>query len=567
MEESTELQRLMGTPRKRSCLSIIQWSAILVLQWNIIVSLPATVNTLTGTSQSKGQELLTLILLSIYGGTLLLYPLFGWIADVCIKRYTVIGTSLYLIIIGVTTAIITSGVVIVVEDNLIILYLVGIGVSASLIMLGQGVFRANAIQFGCHLMIEASSQQLSKFIHWYYWTSQVGSVIVYYIQLIIISIQETPQYSTAIIGLIQGILTLIGIITFHMSKRYLNIESPSRQDPVKTVCKVLHYSYKHKYPQNRSAFTYWEEQAPSRIDVGKERYGGPFTTEEVEDTKTFLRILFLLISLFGLHAIATNTQAIASEIIHNTTTNVTNLTYHNSTLYISYIIMGANTSHLTSLTAVLFIPLYQLLLKPFLSRCHFGMLKRIWAGLLFAVLSSITALVIAIEAHKSKAIENSNVILYLSLLAVPQMLNGMSDLLVFLTALEFILAQSPYRMQGLLIGLWYLLDVIDVIIKGVELNNDSFFFILPTIRLVLTILSLVLFSFALYFYKYRDRDNVVNSYHLVADKVERTIANQRRYYGGGSETSSELIITTNSSINSRESHRNPVTSFTTELTH
>ena len=29
--------------------------------------------------------------------------------------------------------------------------------------------------------------------------------------------------------------------------------------------------------------TYWEEEAPSRLDLGKEKYGGPFT--EVEDVK------------------------------------------------------------------------------------------------------------------------------------------------------------------------------------------------------------------------------------------------------------------------------------------
>uniref|UniRef100_A0A1X7SJY2 Uncharacterized protein n=1 Tax=Amphimedon queenslandica TaxID=400682 RepID=A0A1X7SJY2_AMPQE len=37
---------------------------------------------------------------------------------------------------------------------------------------------------------------------------------------------------------------------------------------------------KHKYPENRSALTYWEEEAPSRLDLGKNKYGGPFTEEE-----------------------------------------------------------------------------------------------------------------------------------------------------------------------------------------------------------------------------------------------------------------------------------------------
>ncbi len=36
---------------------------------------------------------------------------------------------------------------------------------------------------------------------------------------------------------------------------------------------------------NRSAFTYWEENIPSRLDLGKSRFGGPFTTEQVEDVR------------------------------------------------------------------------------------------------------------------------------------------------------------------------------------------------------------------------------------------------------------------------------------------
>ncbi len=39
---------------------------------------------------------------------------------------------------------------------------------------------------------------------------------------------------------------------------------------------------------------YWEDKPYSRIDLGKSKYGRPFTTEQVEDVKTFFRILALL---------------------------------------------------------------------------------------------------------------------------------------------------------------------------------------------------------------------------------------------------------------------------------
>uniref|UniRef100_A0A1X7SPE8 Uncharacterized protein n=1 Tax=Amphimedon queenslandica TaxID=400682 RepID=A0A1X7SPE8_AMPQE len=70
-------------------------------------------------------------------------------------------------------------------------------------------------------------------------------------------------------------------------------------NPIKLIVRVLCYARKHKYPENRSALTYWEEEAPSRLDLGKDKYGGPFTEEEVEDVKTFFRMLPLFIAMLG----------------------------------------------------------------------------------------------------------------------------------------------------------------------------------------------------------------------------------------------------------------------------
>ena len=46
-----------------------------------------------------------------------------------------------------------------------------------------------------------------------------------------------------------------------------------------------------------SALSYYQNTYPSRIDFGKIQYGGTFTNEEIEDTKTVLRLLVLLASL------------------------------------------------------------------------------------------------------------------------------------------------------------------------------------------------------------------------------------------------------------------------------
>ena len=104
----------------------------------------------------------------------------------------------------------------------------------------------------------------------------------------------SSRYRFQFIGLCAVCIAAIPI-TNSLFDHYLDITPVNRINPVKLVAKVLCYARKHKYPENRSALTYWEEEAPSRLDLGKGKYGGPFTEEEVEDVKTFLRLLPLVI--------------------------------------------------------------------------------------------------------------------------------------------------------------------------------------------------------------------------------------------------------------------------------
>ena len=64
-------------------------------------------------------------------------------------------------------------------------------------------------------------------------------------------------------------------------------------------------------------FMYCEDHTPSRLDLGKQQYGGLFTIEEVEDVKIFLRLLLLLSTLFGYH-IAGDDFAVANHCLVTT---------------------------------------------------------------------------------------------------------------------------------------------------------------------------------------------------------------------------------------------------------
>ena len=142
-------------------------------------------------------------------------------------------------------------------------------------------------------------------------------------------------------------------------------------NPIKLIGKVLNYARKNKYPRNRSALTYWEKDYPSRLDLGKEKYGGPFSEEQVEDFKTVLQLIpLLLICLIPLGFLWDSQLLTESFSVHAKHSFRFVSFFQNS----HYIITG------------LLILLYQFLIYPCFYNYIPSMLKRIGLGLMFALL-------------------------------------------------------------------------------------------------------------------------------------------------------------------------------------
>ena len=136
----------------------------------------------------------------------------------------------------------------------------------------------------------ASGEQLSFAVYWIMW----GCVIAYNTVLL----QSIPNdYSDTVAEVASFLCIFVMGFIFIYFKQLLTIFS--QVNPYKLIFRVLNYSRKHKYPERRSALTYWEEDIPSRIDLGMSKYGGPFTVEEVEDVKTFFRLLPIIICAGG----------------------------------------------------------------------------------------------------------------------------------------------------------------------------------------------------------------------------------------------------------------------------
>ena len=317
----------------------------------------------------------------------------------------------------------------------------------------------------------------------------------------------------------------------------------------------------------RSAFTYGE--IPSRLDLAKQRYGGPFTTWEVEDVKSFWRILLVLVSLVGFQLIDD------TKYVHH----MAGLLTPDDKLF-GGTCMGPSVRTVTELVIFVYIPIHQLVVRPFFSPYIPKMLTRMKLGLMVELLSLIATTVFSGLVLSGGAVHNATVYLnitrdpclelciesglnarscYCSLLSrfsdddnvtsaieeghpradhilllliIPQALNGLAYILVFLTTLEFIFTQAPRAMRGFLIGLWYAMLSVNVGISAVSSNACIVYdWEYYAAKSLLTFLSIFLFAKVARNYKYRklNEDVDVNVYQEIEDAFERNLDREAEY--------------------------------------
>ncbi len=184
------------------------------------------------------------------------------------------------------------------------------------------------LQLGLDQMPDASSSSITSFIAWFVfsisadsWVGDFGQYMVLKgncFGLIVDSISSIQLYSLYP-ALFASFILILNLL---FAKSWLIIE-PNPPKSFKMIYQVLKFAAKHKAPLNRSALTYWEEDIPSRMDLGKSRYGGPFTTEEVEDVKSILRMFAMSLPLWLISfALAFNPD----NVVPLTFPNLTNCT-------------------------------------------------------------------------------------------------------------------------------------------------------------------------------------------------------------------------------------------------
>ena len=267
----------------------------------------------------KTNPWLTSILIAVFTDFLprLLYPFLGWLADAKFGRYRVMQRSLWIMWVAavlllavstvqysLTTVYDISGDIslwVVFLPVLVIIYIVG--------AIGTAGFQVNLIPFGIDQLEDGSAEEISSFLHWYYWTRNVNFGVM--IQFIISSSysycnssKDDQDAYDLVTSLFQITFLTIAVCLDHLFSKNLN-KDLKIHNPIQKVKEISTFIYRHNQPVGqRSAHTFTCDSPPARSDFAKKTYGGYFDEEDVEEVTAFWRIIILMTTIgFGVFLI------------------------------------------------------------------------------------------------------------------------------------------------------------------------------------------------------------------------------------------------------------------------
>ncbi len=376
------------------------------------------------------------------------------------------------------------------------------------------------LQLGLDQMPVASSSNITSFVVWIVfcayggmWISSVCFVSIWFCGL-------ENSYSTSSVQLWSllpvSCMSIVVITDFLFSKKWLIVE-PKTSHTLKLVYQVLKFAWKHKSPLNRSALTYWEENVPSRMDLGKSRFGGPFTTEQVEDVKIVLRLLVLSLPLWVL-ILSENAGLVNSQPKFLTS----NWTMCNQRL-LKYFTHASESWIL--ITTVLF----EFVIYPIVRDRLPSIMKRIGIIAFFNFVLNVVFLTLSLVSHLG---ENED-IWTLVLTSLFYMSQGIQNCLLFCAILELICAQVPYYRKGFFMGCIGYGTFISI---GIEYalfkRHETLSFctdcdmrsILLGVKSCVSLIGLVFYCLLAHWYKMRVRDEEYCTQQVVEEVYDRYLS-------------------------------------------
>ena len=301
---------------------------------------------------------------------------------------------------------------------------------------------------------------------------------------------------------------------FLLAPKWLIIE-PKCPQSLKTVYQVVKFAAKHKTPLNRSALTYWEEDIPSRLDLGKSRYGGPFTTEQVENVKTFFRIIFLVLPV----TLIIVAMSPGYSLILSSATIIPGLSACSSGLVYTFTYSPWWCSIVTIL-------INELIVHPLLQHRYPSILKCIGIASFLVLLSNIGFLALSVF----DSLYSLGVSFWLQ--SLNNVIVGIVLQFTLAKVLEIVCAQSPYNMRGLLAGYVSFVFLLAVGIGASALrlsmlcHGHHCLVFKNSVLVALSLIGFIIYCVLALWYKRRVRDEEYNAHRVVEEVYDRYLSHE-----------------------------------------
>ena len=538
-------------------------AALLTLFWLFVINILLKIIQPQIVGIFIGDNFTPVHIIGLRGLTLCFYPLAGFLADNVFGRFQTIRRSLHILFLALLffAAVLVIFLVLYFFAKIekfppAAVYPVAIFMYV-LFTVCSVVFSANVIQFGMDQLHDSPVDHQRLFIYWYVWLENLSSYIVSASNGFVTSSGElyfsNHKYKfleicaigvQVFLSLAAFALYLVSLCVGHVNRDWFLLDI-ARLNPYKLVYQVTKFACQHKVPIQRSAFTFCEDEIPSGLDLGKAKYGGPFSTEQVEDVKAFygiLKVLFALGPVFFLQVPENYMLGFYAGHIK-----------WEGKLY-QLVLRGIffDKGIYSGILISVCIPLYVLVIRPLLPISSYGLFKRMGLGIILQLASLICTFAMDTSVHaRHRHVQNcmvedsshwlninSTSLLYQdsSLLAVQRSLSSLSFMLISIALYEFICSQSPQSMKGLHIGLSFAIQGIFYIMGAVVVLPFTYLrTTFPScgmeyyaMNIGVAVVVFLVYVLTVRKYKYRIRDEPCHVYRYAEEYYSKT--QQERFY-------------------------------------
>ena len=544
--------------RSKPAILLLTWSFLAsAIQWNYYpYSLIITFSFISGIKFLN-------IVVGVYAFFALfqlVYPLAGLLADIRYGRYKCVISSLWTLVIGCIFLVVLLFIAL--SNHYLpfdsrpwsyailaaMLAFIGVPVVIGILLFFSSIatFNANVIQFGLDQLHDSPTEHLVLYIHWYVILSYAATIFLTSLSSMFRPICFFKKSSLIVSSTVVDPFLFLCFFVLCISlfigycKRYSwFLPDQGSRNPYVLVYQVVCFARKHSIPIQRSAFTYCEDELPSRLDLGKEKYGGPYTVEQVENVKVFFNILKVLLSLGPVFAVEKSTNILQPIfIIH--------LSGQLSPCIETYLFVDL-LPFLISVTLLIF---YVTIIRPLIFDYIPGILKQLGFGIILLIIPSICFFILDTVGHLNTShnsecfLTNKYNLFFVNgseleplginyfFLFIPNFFYSCGYLIFHIAVFEFICSQSPHSMKGLLIGVFFairgifqFLGALLFMFPFLDWKLSSPFpscgFIYYLINIVLGLVGVVAYTWTARGYRNRQRDEPDNIYRYAEEYYDK----------------------------------------------